>query len=1078
MPTRQTQPPNVEDWSFACCCCMPSEDEQTTITFLGPEGKEGGEESIANDGPCLETPIVEALPVEIERAPKAATGRPWREPMSDRVINAWNEFKRRVRLFNLNPLIYNVDDVARDTFKKIDLPPRTMGNDRHSHGPSANSRTRGQVVADALAVGCGLGGGVYSYQMSKEDQRKGRAGCRKRFWAKDFRVKEQADVFHMDRHLRYLCDVDYYMEDFEHMMATVPGITLLYTVAPVEAANNEGDYTWTFTADNHLDAVVSGLAKYRHKLWDYGTDCLTYTSRFRKMSTTYLVERVQMSESHQCILLAPVFSTNWWQPYFGSYGRNLPRRFEPVTDGVVAMHVKTKTGGDMMSFTTAGSFKAVTIPYDMWLAGSFAAAQPKSEVNIATMRTWVDKTDDTARRVEASIWTEVVRKRSHLRPLFICPVEFANQSYTCNVEAYGDGDEGAGLMMPFMSPLDNRGYTPRKGPYTDKWGVQSRVLNLIEKNCKLGAPRPELTMYMHEFTRGFMKTLYPTEIQTVYDNQTRPSQKMLIYRAGKAGAFIRSVTAFTKAECYGGIKDPRIITQFDGTVKIEYATYAMALAEYIKEFPWYGFKRPVEIAQAVADATAGAAYVIETDFSRFDGHVTQLIRKHVDLPILMHCFPHNREAVFSAYKQHHDNTVRIGEFKFQSGATQSSGSADTSVMNTLRNRAIIYCAWRHAGLSHEEAFEAPGMHGGDDGLVVIPRRLVGMLQTFLDSLESVCRAFGMQIESVVRKRGTPFTFLARYFNAWDGDLQSMCDVQRQMKKLHMTVGTPQNPRELLRQKAEAFLLTDANTPIIGDFCQYVRKTIPAPRKIGQCVDVNWWAQYAPKDQFPNEYVSWMDEVIVETYPEFDMATMRRGFEESHDPLHFPQCVADPVEQPATKTPVAMNGDIVQSNQQETTKSGHAKTNNPDGAGSKNTAQAAQATNAAAGGKGTRGASRTEHVGQVGTSRGGKQTTPAPTQRHGGSTQRGTPQNSVADGTNQQPHQRVGAHSRGNQRGAPNARGGRGHAGGRGGANGRGARTGPAELQQQQAPNEPDWTTVGPRGKPRGKSRPTWATPAN
>lgn len=860
------------------------------------------------------------------RAPQRASGRPRPEPLCTMVRESWAKLRINCRKLMHNPHMFNVDDVARHAFKRVDMPPPHMGDPRHSHGSAANQRSRGIFVAEAVAHGCGRQ--VYSYQMSAEDVRQGRAGYRKRYWAKDFRVEEREDVFDFEKHVRMMIDVDYYMENFEHLMATEPGITVLYTFAPTKAASTFGDTSWTFTHDNQLESIVNGITQYKHKLWDFAYDNVTFRSRFGMDRCTYLVERVQLCEHHACILFAPVFCTSWWQPWFCEYGQNRLRRFEPVMNGIVTLHIKTKTGEDKVSMTQAGHFTSLTIDYPHYLGGHLAAMQPRGEINIATQRTWIgEEVPEDMKRVQAAIWQAIENKKVPRRPALVCPVEFADLSYSCNITTCGDGDEGFGLMQPFMSPLDNRGFTPRKGPYTDKWGVTARVLNLIEKNSKLDAPRPSIVKHLQDFVNGFRTTLYPVEVQRVYDNQTRPTQKMQIWRAGREGNWVNNVSAFVKAECYASPKDPRIITQFAAGVKIEYATFAMALADYLKSFPWYGFKKPCEIAEAVAASVANAAFVIETDFSRFDGHVTDLIRKHVDIPMLMMCFPQYQKDVIDVYNKHRNNTVRINDLKFNSGDTQSSGSADTSVMNTLRNRAIIYCAWRAFGLDHGEAFNAAGMHGGDDGLVPIPKEYSRGVQKFLDCLEVVCRALGMEIECVVHPRGVPFTFLARYFNSWYGDLQSCCDVQRQVKKLHMSVGRCPNPGGLLREKALAYLLTDANTPLLGELCTYFVQRLPKPRKRQVGVldgGVSWWSQFDIADQFPNAYREWMWEVLLATYPEFSIAEMRAGIAAGDDPLQFRLCVKE-ILKIDTKVPLSLKGDVHPANNKVTAKNGTVKT---------------------------------------------------------------------------------------------------------------------------------------------------------
>lgn len=839
--------------------------------------------------------------------------------------------------------IETYDDCAiREAFVQAEMPPPLIRSD-HSHPEQANNRSRALQVMDQVAMRTGLT--PYDFQMSKDSQRKGREGYRAHYWWKDHRVSLRNDPLDRRRHIVYMVDVDFHMETLEEFMAEACVPVLMYTIAPTMFANSHGEYTWTFDDKNHLVGKVAGAAEYDHQIWSFDVDCITFTTWNRKTTTTYLVERRQIDPLHAVVLFCPIVCARNYSALWMKRSGNKLIRFEPVKNGVGVIHVKTAVGDDKISIGLPGVMTAATLSYANYAAGMLAARQPRAEANVSTFRSWVDEGEkgkehtEMTKRIIASVWLAASRKMLPARPPWVSPVYLANKSYSCNVTTTGDGDEGEGLCRPFMSPLDNRGYTPRKGNHTAKWAAESRVLNLITENKTLSQPATTYRNYMFEFARAFATPLTPVELQDVYDNQQRPTQKRQIWLEGMMGRRNPKVSAFVKAEVYPDIKDPRVITQFDASLKLPYSRFTMAVAAHIKTFPWYGFKQPIDIANHMVTIAEHAEAILETDFSRFDGHVTELLRDDLDVPILMHCFPNHREELLDLYKQHKDNNMFIGDFFFNSGSTQSSGSADTSVANTWRNRAIIYVAWRLFGKTHEEAFNAPGMHAGDDGVVPIYKPDMARLDAgtkersgFLKCLEKVCRAYGQKLEVTIRPRGQPFAFLARYFNAWYGDNVSCSDIQRQMKKIHMSVGACDNPRQLLYEKAAAFALTDAHTPILGDYVMYTLNhptmmfaaaRVAAGSKAGT---VSWWSQYNTTVQFPNSRTEWMDQLVLDTYPEFNLNTFYDGMLSDCDPLAFPLCVPDD-EVPATKVAVALGGDVLQPNCDKQRKDGKdAKTN--------------------------------------------------------------------------------------------------------------------------------------------------------
>lgn len=159
-----------------------------------------------------------------------------------------------------------------------------------------------------------------------------------------------------------------------------------------------------------------------------------------------------------------------------------------------------------------------------------------------------------------------------------------------------------------------------------------------------------------------------------------------------------------------------------------------------------------------------------------------------------------------------------------------------------------------------DAYDNMGIYGGDDGLsfAVEPR-----------IYETACAEWGMKLTCNVTHPGKNVSFLARIFGpeVWHGDDNSMCDLGRQLPKLHLTVKEPmtiQQSRDKLCEKLGAFRLTDRNTPVFKElFNNPVFQSLPYVKSDA------WWAQYPENVQFPNKFSGWMVDVLKEHIPSFD-----------------------------------------------------------------------------------------------------------------------------------------------------------------------------------------------------------------
>jgi len=145
-------------------------------------------------------------------------------------------------------------------------------------------------------------------QMSKSDQRKDMKGSRQWWWAKDVNADNRKDI-PSPTDIRYLCDVDYYV-DMPALLVAEAKPVVLYTVVPEEAvAKATDDTSFRFDEDGALCSIVAGSGGYSHHLWNYGFDSILAVKTWFGIPVCvipYAVERKQVGKHRQIVLLTPI----------------------------------------------------------------------------------------------------------------------------------------------------------------------------------------------------------------------------------------------------------------------------------------------------------------------------------------------------------------------------------------------------------------------------------------------------------------------------------------------------------------------------------------------------------------------------------------------------------------------------------------------------------------------------------------------------------------------------------------------------------------------------------------------------
>ena len=767
-----------------------------------------------------------------------------------------------------------LSDRLRSQFTSVPLPD-VKPVQAHSHGKAAAARSSAVAFMDGFASAVGLD--TYHISMSANDSRRGRRGNRLFFDAKDTSMAYHYDALR-NTDLISLVDVDYYI-DMPKLLRNTNNSVIMYTVTPEDVGGVIPDGMFYFK-DGRYNELIKGGAAYNHELWDYSNDYLTVCGWVgRKLARKmYKIEKRKVTESRSLILLQLTSITSCCGLVFGAGLPPKPlSRLSVLRNDFNIMRV---VSDDMyVSVSRNGSTAAVRVPIATYDALRSVQNVSKKTLTKATVETYLKG----GSRASAAVVTDMLM---HCDPTFVPPtsvvsdIGIASYQYIKDYDSYDE--DAPDVMVSFMSPFLGESPAPQDCLNNDIRCVDKRINEI--KHVK---PRhiSKFTLECIEELSDFLvnsdarHNLVPLDVESVFLRQNRPAQQNILDDAVVIGDHERRVTisSFMKRECYGKVNDPRNISTFPGRVKLDYSRFVYAVTDYMKDnpkFAWYAFGRtPANIAQNVARVCREALKLLVTDYSRMDGRKSNISRLFFRT-FMMKLF---REE----YLDQLDELLKLqinrkGWTKhgvsYDSGLTQGSGGADTSVSNSLDTCLGAYLGARYAGKSKAEALSfimTKFMAGGDDAIMadIEPERV-----------SSAARTVGHVLTFETYNRGDPgVNFLSRVYSpeVWTGSPVSMCDFKRQMLKFHATPIRGVNYRltsnrlNKLAEKAVSFVLTDRKTPILGEFCErFLRNAqvdvdaVLVKVKTGE----RWWSRFDSSEQFPQDNGSWMVDVIKSQLP--------------------------------------------------------------------------------------------------------------------------------------------------------------------------------------------------------------------
>jgi hypothetical protein len=767
----------------------------------------------------------------------------------------------------------------------------------HSH-PNSRAQANAGVAMCNTAVGF-HGKLAYMVQKSRQDVAFGRPGSIFPFWGKDYGVAPGDDVYDPSQHIKTYVDTDYYVDMPAALQEFEP--KYLVTISPDTAASDgpEMSFSWYRDGDKHmLHSTFSGSATYTHQIWDYGKDTLTVlrtgtwartftycmvfcitsvlwstavlsTSmalatiaslyahwRYARDVFVYLVVRCRIGQSRYLIGLLPY---GCGSAAHEPSGARL-ERLHPIDGDWVHMVRHTKDGISH-SIAHVGSTSCITVT-DKEYEAAKAAIETSSSRGSASHIQNVTSLDGEA----AFLFLSFLRAGADRKTTPIFPLEAAVRRYQYPRDGKIDPLAGPS-MKAFMRPIINEGFAPDECLNNDIRCIEERV---IKPQARALPPYQESTQLLQAreaFLAQWRKhvtncRIHPVEPEVVLAEARTSKQRAAIIDAlaDIGGKVVHTLRSFQKKEAYTTPNDPRNITQMAPSDRICLARFWKAFHNKLKDQEWYAFsKSPREIANAVVRLCIEYPEVFDNDGNRFDGSLCHHLRE-TELLVLLATFERQYgDEIRAAWEKDTKRRVRTKHgHVYNSLWSRLSGSNSTSDGNSLISAYLDFVGMYLGGMDADDAWRRLGIYGGDDALATTGNIL------------RVAREVGMKYTSTPRDTGNPPCFLSRQYgpNVFKGDPSSMCDIRRTLGKFHLVSNLSDDPIKHLVEKARAYWLTDAKTPILGPFVCRVMELAEQTGRVSEgwrqerwSSDTSWWSTHLVGDQWPQEDPDWMEAYV-------------------------------------------------------------------------------------------------------------------------------------------------------------------------------------------------------------------------
>lgn len=687
----------------------------------------------------------------------------------------------------------------------------------HSHPQAAETRTNAAAAIRDFITGAGY----EPYVISASSRESDCAGSHGHYILKDVVHARREDRVE-SKHIVMLVDVDYYLDMPALLKKGQP--VLMYTFVPDALTGVVDNGAYRIVADE-VEMQVSGGARYKHGLWAYEADWMKV--HYWWGARVFSVEQKQVDPYHRVILLNPV-ARQWGPSGWWLSGERLARKHFGCGQGLNRLDSLDAAGKRWTSVGVDGHLSSVKIRTELFeaVATRFRAAK---NPEISTIERYMRADDTEDAHIQAPVLFDVMSRSVDVSGAKFWALTACGEpqrevrSYQC-FEAKGslvteDGRKFGRVVAP---PLTNcEAVVPRDSYNNDLQCISGRV----EKVRNEVVPHSRYNRFAAEFVRLLVPEPMvgnPWTTEEVEAVQNRPTQRS---RTDRERGFVRftnmlRVSSFMKKEPYAVVNDPRNISMVptSHTLRLSAFTYPFK-KQVLGGMKWYApGKTPREIAERVHELAVGSEELVETDYGRFDGTISEFLREKVEKAAYMRWIAVKFRAELGGLlrAEHRAPGVTAHGVRYNAGFGRLSGSPLTTDGNTMINAFVSFCAGRLLGWSEKEAFERLGVFAGDDGLSAV----------VATALEAAAKELGLRLEAEVRPRGEPVRFLARVFVQPDLEMGSFQDPVRTIQKLHMSFAPQDVPDEVaVYNRARGYYDLDPEAPVVSDWCRLVMRSV-------------------------------------------------------------------------------------------------------------------------------------------------------------------------------------------------------------------------------------------------------------
>jgi len=706
--------------------------------------------------------------------------------------------------YAIEKVIKRLPDSRRELLQFGSKIPIYRNSPSHSHPLSAAFRTAvNEYMKDVVTT---AGYTAYSVSKSGSDQ----IGNRFFYGVKDLSQVATNDPV-PDNAALIFTDVDYYADMRHWLLLNKP--ILMYTFAPSTLAGTTDEYSFR-TIGDYVEYRVAGGAVYRHKIWDYKGDCMTVCDPSTGDVLTFNVEQriIEGDTDHRIVLLTPIATVPYPECLYLTGHQPLARKqygsgeyrhmFDPLTK--------------ILSLAVDGSYSSVEISVDVYNAIRERIKAKCGLPLVSDVEKYLSQQQDVDAVLKAPLLFSLMDTefKPNVVSTSVVPVSYQPFSKMNKAEIISnDGKpKGRAVSQPIFS---KPALMPTKSISSDISSVEGRV----DKPRNTKDPPAYMKHLKAEFVRHLIGETAGTgssiSTEEVAQKQDKAAQKNRFENSKHyfSEQVVGCLRTFIKAEGYSAPNEPRTITQVPQEITTLLSEYTYAFKEAVlKNAPWYGpGKTPGQTIDRLQELTNPKDGVITTDFSRFDGTISEFLQSVAKACYMSFFKPADRRRLGNLYKAIFTKTAYTEcGFKYDAGHGTRSGSPITTDANTIINAYVMYCALRKLKLTAAEAMANIGLACGDDGYM---RNRPGLREALI----AVCDDLGLKLKPEVHTEG-PYPYLGRYFCDPATTTTSFQDPMRTFAKIHLSSNSQVSLSQARVNKCLGYLTTDRYTPILYEYC--------------------------------------------------------------------------------------------------------------------------------------------------------------------------------------------------------------------------------------------------------------------